>query len=216
MRRVVLIAAVAVMAACLAGVGPGGKSKSVKKPAKSGPPDIRLRVGPDEILTVNLYLNRLRENQAYLGIDEYFDTDGFIARVFGDDSEALVSEEYAYLRQMMCVFIKATVTLVPADEWKHPVAPSNLRVTRVETDSARVKLVRPAGGAELHFELRRGPKGWRIADLPPLADAISSEYRRARDDQKLSPVDYLEGLVARTLDQKRALKQREQNAAARP
>ncbi len=213
MRRGAVIAVMALATAILLGLGPETRSKARRAvPPKKGAPDIRLRVGPDEVLTVSLYLNRLRDEKAYLAIDEYFDVDGFMARIFGDDLKSLLPEQYAYARQMACVLIKATVTLVPAEEWKQPIAIANLKLLRVDTDTAMVRLSRPGGG-EIPFELHRNVKGWRIADLPPLAESLKPEYARLKADARYSPVDYLETLLARTLEQKRNLKQRELSAA---
>lgn len=210
MRRGAAIAVlVALSAAMLLGAGPESRAKGRRpSPPKKTAGDIRLRVGPDELLTVSLYLNRLRDRQAYLAVDEYFDIDGFMTRVFGEDVRSLLPEEYAYARQMTCVLIKATVTLVPEDEWKQPVAIANLKLLRVDTDTASVRLVRPGGG-EIPFDLHRNIKGWRITDLPPLADSLKPEYARLKAEARFSPVEYLETLVARTLEQKRTLKQRE-------
>lgn len=213
MRRgasIAVVAMVGVMLACVAGVGPGSKKSSAKKsPAKTSQSEMRLRVGPDELLTVSLYLNRLRDNQPYLAVDEFFDVDGFMGRVFGEDLKALMSDERAYARQMAWVFIKGTITLVPHDEWKQPVSVGNLRVARVEADTSQVQLKRP-GGSDVPFELRCGIKGWRIVDLPPLAESLRAEYLRLNDGRKTSPVEHLELLVARTLEQKRTLKERTQ------
>lgn len=215
MRRGVAIAATVLTAALLLGLGPDPRSRNRKAPPKSKPAEIRLRVGPDELLTVSLYLGRLREGQPYLAVDEYFDVDGFMVRVFGDDVKSLPPEQYAYARQMGCVLIKSTITLVPADEWKRPVAMANLKLLRVDTDTARVRLNRPGGG-EMPFELHRNIKGWRINDLPPLAESFRGEYQRLKAEAKLTPIDYLETLVARTLEQKRTLRDRARSASAGP
>lgn len=210
-RGPVLIVGAMVVAAFLAGAAPPSKTR--KPPPKKGPVDIRLRVGPDELLTVSLYLNKLRDRQAYLAIDEHFDVDGFMARIYGEDAKALLPEQYAYSRQMACVLVKATVTLVPEEEWSQPVAMSNLKLLKVDTDTANVRLSRPGGG-EIPFELHRNIKGWRITDLPPLAESFRGEYARLKADARYTPLEHLELLVARTLEQKRTLKDRE--LAAQP
>lgn len=219
MRRgasIAVVAIVGVMVAGLAGAGPGSKKSSAKKPpAKTSQSEMRLRVGPDELLTVSLYLNRLRDNQPYLAIDEFFDVDGFMSRVFGEDLKTLMSDERAYARQMAWVFIKGTITLVPHDEWKQPISINNLRVARVEADTAQVQLRRPGASGDVPFELRCGIKGWRIVDLPPLAESLRAEYLRLNDGRKTTPLEHLEILVSRTLEQKRTLKERTQ-AAGQP
>lgn len=213
MRRGAVIAVMVLVAGLSLGMGPESRSKARRAtPAKKGPTDIRLRVGPDELLTVSLYLNRLRDQKAFLAIDEYFDIDGFMNRVFGEDLKTLLPEQYAYARQMTCVFIKATVTLVPADEWQQPVAIANLKLLKVDTDTAMVRLTRPSGG-EIPFELHRNVKGWRISDLPPLAQSLQPEYARLKAEGRYTPIEYLETLLARTLEQKRTVKQRELSAA---
>lgn len=162
------------------------------------------------VLVVQAYIEQLRAGQPYDAIDQQFDTDVLLHSVFGAELQSIPAGELRHLSELMRSNLKTLVTLVPMHKMLENVEFSEPEVTQAGDSQIVVRVRRVGTEADkpgnFNFLVMKGTSGWKIVDLPTLAETWRKEYGVARQDG-LTPTDYLEAMLANALTKRQNVRE---------